>query len=305
MPSPLSSSPSSSSPSPWTFSHRDVFDLIGKHKYDHTLPELLTSLAAPQGGGGWVGGWVGEWMGRGEDGGSNALLCVCASVGWRDMRREGRKRKNLSIHPPTHPPFPPLQEEPSLGMNAPLPNAWPQNWPAPGLCDRAQVKGPPTHPPTHPHPLIFLPPTHPPTHPQHTSFQPPRSPPSFHNTPTHSNQNNTALGVVTHYLYRTFLHPHELNKAWTQLHRSGNPPTHPPTHPPPSNRLILLHPPTYPPTHPPTHLQSITCGRKVGLRQLYSCCISPSWSFCTRFTMEMGGLRVWLRLCCCVAQVCV
>lgn len=34
-------------PKPWAFSHRDVFDLIGKHKYDHTLPDLLTSLADP------------------------------------------------------------------------------------------------------------------------------------------------------------------------------------------------------------------------------------------------------------------
>ena len=44
---------------PWAFSHRDVFDLIGKHKYDHTLPDLLTALAGPQAGGACVRFWGG------------------------------------------------------------------------------------------------------------------------------------------------------------------------------------------------------------------------------------------------------
>lgn len=51
------------SAAPWAFSHRDVFDLIGKHKYDHTLPDLLSALAGPQAGGKWqwIVGW--DWMG--------------------------------------------------------------------------------------------------------------------------------------------------------------------------------------------------------------------------------------------------
>ncbi|GAB5036658.1 ankyrin domain protein [Nannochloropsis oceanica] len=110
--SSTSSQPSSLSTSvhgskePWSFSHRDVFDLIGKHKYDHTLPDLLSSLAAPQGG-------AFPWYDRAY------AECLATKLAGSGAMRQG-----------------------------------------------------------------------------------------------------AALGVVTHYLYRTFLHPHELPKAWAQLHRS-------------------------------------------------------------------------------------
>ena len=157
--------------------------------------------------------------------------------------------------PPSLPPYvpPPAQAKQGLDTHTfPLPS-FPPSLPSlpPSGCG-------------HPLPVLHLPPparaklglnTHTPPLP----FLPPPS----------------SQGVVTHYLYRTFLHPHELSKAWTQLHRSVD---HLWAEGRPATAIFVLYKSVLEFLHP---FHDGTCWGGVGGWVVCVCvCFSPSSSLC-------------------------